>query len=99
MIAAPNAVPMSSAEGAAHPRAWNEALPLPVALEPDAAELEPEPVEDWLAPVLVVVLELLEPPPPHAASIITIRPPTASPTDLVRMGGQVTPFGHFAQRT
>jgi hypothetical protein len=97
-MAAPNAPPMSSAEGAVHPRAWNEAPPLPEALEPEPAELELAAADCWLAPVLPVVLELLEPPPLHAASIIMTTPPNASPAALVHTGWEVTSFGQFAQR-
>ena len=64
-MAAPNALPMSSAEGAAHPCAWNEALPLVETLEPEPVELVPAAAGSWLAPVLPVVLELFEPPPLH----------------------------------
>jgi hypothetical protein len=97
-MAAPNALPMSSAEGAAHPRAWNEALPLAAALEPEPVELELVAADCWLAPVLPVVLELFEPPPLQAARIITTMPPIANPAALVPMGWEVTPLGQFAQR-
>jgi hypothetical protein len=91
-MVAPNAVPIASADGAAHPRGWNEALPLPEALKREPPELALVGADCRLAPVLPVVPELFELPLLHAASTATTTLTTASPKTLVRMGRDVTPF-------
>jgi hypothetical protein len=98
-MVAPSALPMASAEGAVHPRALNDALPLPETLEPELAELELVAAEDLLALLLTVVFELLEPPPLlQAASTITTTPPKTNRATLVPMPSQITPYGRLAQR-
>ena len=100
VMVAPSALPMASAEGAVQPRALNDALPLPEALEPDLAELELVAAEDLLALLLTVVFELLELPPLlQAASTITTTPPNTNHATLVPMSSQITPHGRLAQRS
>lgn len=88
VIAAPNAVPIASAEGAAHPRARNAAaLPLPDAAVTAAEELDPVATEVWLAAVLAVLTEvfaLVDPPLLHAASTTATSPPSAAVATLRR---------------
>jgi hypothetical protein len=101
VMLAPSALPMASAEGAAHPRAWKDplALALVEVLEPALAELELVTAGDWLALLLPVAVELLEPPPLlHAAAIITTTPPKTSRATLVRMPSKNTPIGQLGQR-
>jgi hypothetical protein len=85
VIGAPNAVPISSADGAVHPRTWKVAVPLPDASE-DTVELDPAAAELWLAGVLADVFELVDPPPPQAASMTTASPPNAAIASLERTG-------------
>ena len=93
-MVAPSALPMASAEGAVQPRALNDALPLPEALEPALVELLVA-AEDLL---LTVVFELLEPPPLlQAASIITTTPPNTNRATLVPMSSQGTPYGRLTE--
>jgi hypothetical protein len=84
VMAIPNAVPISAAVGASHPRAWNVAVALAELSELDPVELDPEATEPWLEAVLDDVLEVLDPPLLHAATSTTTSTPNATPTALAR---------------
>jgi hypothetical protein len=101
VMVAPNAWPMSSADGAEHPRAWKEALPelealaLPVVVDVEPPELEAADADDWVVLVLpvalelfAVVLELFDVDPPHADSVITNRQLSAHPATRFDCIGQ-----------
>src|SRR5689334_24551943 len=97
-MAAPNAVPIASADGAVHPRAWKVALLFPGAVEPEVVvELAPPADVDCGLGWVPVVLELFEPLLPHAASITTTMPDRTSRPALITMGGEVTTSGQCAQ--
>ena len=96
-MAAPNAEPIASADGAVHPRAWKVALLFAGAVEPEVVEVPPTADVGCGLGWVPVVLELFEPLPPHAASDTTTTPDRASRTALITMGGDVTASGQYAQ--